>query len=136
MNVLLVEDNDEHAELVTFALESRVASVERAEDGEQALRHLLEEKRSFDLVLLDINMPRVSGIEVLERAKATEIGKRTPIVMMTTSASPRDRFLAYHHHANGYTVKPTDFRALEDMLHAVVEFWGKWNRRPELPSAL
>ncbi len=130
MNVLLVEDNDEHAELVEFALESLVTGIHRVSDGEQALAQLTQESR-YDLVLLDINMPRLSGIDVLERAKETAAGRRTPIVVLTTSASPRDRFLAYHHHANGYVVKPTEFDELEKMLRSVVEFWGKWNRKPD-----
>ncbi len=135
MRVLLVEDNDEHAELIKFTLTSLVSNVERVVNGEEAVARLTgDTAASLDLVLLDINMPRMSGIEVLQHVKKTEAGRRVPIVMLTTSGSPTDRFLAYHHHANGYVVKPMDFAELEEMLTDLVNYWGKWNKRPEDPA--
>ena len=135
---LLVEDDDDHARLVerTLGNAGLNCNLTRVKDGVDAVR-VLERQDEFadaprpDLVLLDLNLPRVSGHKVLEAVKSNEDLRSIPIVVMTSSDDERDRAAAYASHANSYVVKPIDFAKFRQMVHDLSRYWGFWNQIPD-----
>lgn len=118
IHILLAEDNDGDVFLVRRALQKQGLSCELAiaRNGEEALRLLeaAEESPSVDtpeLILLDLNLPRVDGGEILARLRKTRTFCHTPVIVLTSSDSPRDRDLAMSLGANSYFRKPTDLRS-------------------------
>jgi chemotaxis family two-component system response regulator Rcp1 len=77
-----------------------------------------------DIVLLDLNLPRKDGREVLREAKSDPELRRMPIIVVTTSRSPQDVDFAYHHRANAYVAKPNGLEALTGVARAISDFWG------------
>ncbi|OHV31305.1 MULTISPECIES: response regulator [Pseudofrankia] len=110
--VLLVEDDEADALLIEEALEERgmVREVRRACDGADALDQLNQSNNNDhpDLIVLDLNMPRMNGREFLAQMKADPRLQAIPVVVLTTSASPGDVTSAYQNHANAYVKKPVD----------------------------
>lgn len=138
LSFLLVEDDDTHAHLVTRSLSrSRVGNrVHRVSDGEQALRFLRGEgefsnESRPDVVLLDLKLPKVDGLEVLQIIKSDPHLKTIPVVVMTTSDAESDRASAYEYHANSYVVKPVDFDKFRQLVNDLCLYWGVWNESPE-----
>jgi CheY-like chemotaxis protein len=134
---LLVEDDDSHALLFTRVLQRNGVSVtvDRVADGVEALQYLRREgpfkdRPTPDVVFLDLKMPKLDGLEALERIKSDERLLQIPIVMLTTSDAERDRALAYANHVNSYVVKPADFDQFQQMVREVGCYWSVWNRRP------
>lgn len=134
--VFLVEDDDDHAELTTFHLQRHApnAIIERAVDGEQAVARMLEfahvpwqERPS--VVLLDINLPKLDGIGVLERVREHEDLLTIPIIILSTSDSDNDRAKAYRRHANSYLVKPSEFGQFDGLMGDFVRYWRDRNAR-------
>lgn len=140
--VLLVEDNEAHAELVMRSLaDHRVANkVIHLTDGEMAMDYLLQREAYADseqhprpcVVLLDLRLPKVDGLEVLKAIKTTESLQGLPVVVLTTSEAERDVVQAYEHHANSYLVKPVDFQKFQEMMNDLGFYWLSWNRSPWL----
>lgn len=135
LRILLVEDDDDHAELTTHALEQHDArhTVERAADGAAALDILFQRGASAerpDIIVLDLNLPRVSGLDVLAQIKEDADLRSIPVVVLTTSDAEADRVRAYHHHANSYLVKPVSFPKFEAMIFELGDYWARWNRLP------
>jgi CheY-like chemotaxis protein len=126
LNILLVEDNPDHAELVRRSLEHFPASgfMYHVEDGDAALDYIFGrgafvDRQQFpapDLVLLDLRLPRVDGLEVLRHVKSHPLLHRTPVVVLTTSDTERDEAMAYEHHANGFVTKPVDLQRLSRLI--------------------
>lgn len=136
--ILVVEDNDDHAELLMMALagQSIPCHVDRVPTGEEALTYLQQEREQADhartdLVLLDVNLPGQSGLEVLKAIKSAEDSSGLPVVIVTTSDAARDRNEAYKNHANSYIVKPMGFHELQKVCEALIAYWGVFNCRPE-----
>jgi len=139
VEILLVEDNALDAELTMRALKNGGLANKLlwVKDGQQALDYMF---RSGDyaargdsvprLVLLDIKMPKVDGIEVLRSVKANERTKRIPIVMMTSSQEERDVVRSYELGVNSYVVKPVDFNALAEVARQAGYYWLAINRTP------
>lgn len=140
LTILLVEDNADHAELVKrnladFQVANRLAHVE---DGEAALNYLHRRGAFADpdrfprpnLILLDLRLPRVDGLEVLREVKNDPELKTIPVVILTTSDAERDMALAYQHHANSYLTKPVDFGQFSSLLKDLGFYWLAWNRHP------
>lgn len=140
LRILLVEDNADHAELIVRNLrKNRVANtVVRLPDGAAALDYMLRRGRFEDpdtsprpqLILLDLRLPKVGGLEVLRTIKNTDAIQSIPIVIVTTSTADRDIARAYEFHANSYVVKPLDFGKLTQTLSALAAYWLGWNRPP------
>jgi CheY-like chemotaxis protein len=117
--VLLVEDDDADAMLIEEALVDRgmARSVQRATDGVAALAYLRDDdSRRPDLIVLDLNMPRMNGRELLAVLKGDPVLSCVPVVVLTTSAAPDDVAGAYREHANAYVTKPVN---LDDFIKAV-----------------
>jgi len=138
IELLLIEDNEGDIVLINEAFEEgRVLNeLHICRDGEQAI-HFLTKKGQYsdavtpDLVILDINLPRKNGHEVLEFIKKSEKLRHIPVIMLTTSSSENDIIKSYSSHANCYITKPLD---VEDFLKAVVEIEQFWIKLVKLPK--
>lgn len=141
IEILLVEDNLDHAELVKRSLEchSIANRITHLGDGEQVVQWIerydgLPADRSggpeFDLVLLDLRLPKVDGLDVLAVIKNHSGCTRVPVVILTTSEAERDLARAYELQANAYVVKPIDFAEFGDLMRDLGLFWLAWNQRP------
>lgn len=130
MNLLLVEDNSGDVRLTKEALKEINVSVNLniAYNGEQALQYLFKEKEysnaeTPDVIIMDINLPKKNGIEVLEKVKQDSRLKRIPIIMLTTSDTYQDIEKCYSLHANAYIIKPIDFDQFVSIIRAIADFW-------------
>ena len=138
LNILLVEDNPAHAEMVSRSFETnRIANIiTHVVDGEQALDYLYQRGKYNDVsktphvVLLDLRLPKIDGLEVLKEIKTSEKLKKTPVVILTTSAADVDVAKAYDYHANSYLVKPIDFDNFTKMMDELGYYWLAWNHKP------
>lgn len=130
VEILLVEDNPADVRLTEEALsEGKVAnSLRVAEDGVQALAMLRREGEYAelprpDLILLDLNLPRKGGQEVLQEIKADADLRRIPVVVLTTSSAERDILKSYELHANCYITKPVDLEQFLAVVKQIDDFW-------------
>ena len=140
IEILLVEDNPEDAEMTMRALRKRnlVNHLHWVKDGEEALDYLFcrgpyagrDPRHPPRLVLLDIKMPKVDGIEVLRRVKASEL-RVIPIVVMTSSNEERDVLESYRLGVNSYIVKPVQFEAFLETVAKIGLYWVLTNRVPQ-----
>jgi len=140
LRILLVEDNAAHAELVKRSLEDhRVANrIHHVTNGEAALDYLFRRGAYADpamsprphLILLDLRLPRMDGLEVLKEIKTGKKVHRIPVVILTTSDAERDVARAYAYHANSYLVKPIDFARFTQLMDKLGFYWLGWNRSP------
>lgn len=123
IRILLAEDNDGDVFLVKRALEKHQLPHELmlARSGEEALKllELAENGAPPDLILLDLNLPRVDGAQVLTWIRKSEAFKRTPVIVLTSSDSPRDRETVLALGADMYFRKPTDLKSFMDLGHVV-----------------
>ena len=141
VRLLLVEDDDAHAMIVERCLlgSGDRVTMDRVHDGVEAVAYVrrqgaFQNRPRPGLILLDLELPRMHGHEVLRTLKADDDLKMIPVVVLTTSDAEQDRRKAYGLHANGYLVKPTDFGKFRQMIGAVTSYWGVWNR-PACESA-
>lgn len=130
VEILLVEDNEGDVGLVEEVFEeARIRNnIHVTEDGEEAMLFLHKEGRFSgvphpDLILLDLNLPKKDGREVLEEIKADEDLKRIPVVVLTTSKAEEDIFRSYDLHANSYITKPVDFDQFIRVVKSIEDFW-------------
>ena len=130
IEILLVEDNPGDARLTREALsQSKVSNnLHHARDGEEAMRFLKREGQfanapTPDLVLLDLNLPRRDGREVLEDVKRDPLLKHIPIVILTSSEAEEDILRSYRLHANCFITKPVDLEQLTKVVQAIEHFW-------------
>jgi CheY-like chemotaxis protein len=139
VEILLAEDNERDAELTMRALKKGGLANKLlwVKDGQQALDYLFRRGDFSDredvpprLVLLDLKMPRVDGIEVLRAVKAEEATKRIPVVVMTSSQEERDVAETYDLGVNSYVVKPVDFASVADIVRQAGYYWLAINRTP------
>lgn len=138
--VLLVEDDSDHAELVRRSLENYSAKsrLYHVTDGEAALQYLFRRGHYSDasrsprprIVLLDLRLPKISGLEVLRRVKEDEGLRRIPVVVFSTSGAATDVKEAYDNCSNGYLIKPCDFDELTEMICSFCSYWLNWNYYP------
>lgn len=134
LRILLVEDNDDHAELVLRSLGDHhvLNQVTRAHDGAEALEFLRNRTHSElpDLMLLDLRLPKVDGLDVLSEVKSSDEWMGIPVVILTTSDAEKDLARAYKLKANAYVTKPVDFSTFVKLMQDLGFFWLAWNRRP------
>ena len=135
--ILLVEDSDDDADLTVMAFkDAKVLNpVVRARDGVEALDYLFRRgahagRDDYELpavVLLDLNMPRLNGIEVLKQLRAAERTKLLPVVVLSSSDEDSDRLQAYLHLANSYVRKPVTYEAFVSASRQLGEYWTRTN---------
>ena len=138
--ILLVEDDPAHAEIVRrnfedFRMANRLMHVA---DGQAALDYLYRRGEFSDpdrsprpgLILLDLRLPKVDGLEVLKNIKSNPELGRIPVVVLTTSAAETDMVKAYDSHANSYLVKPVDLPQFVDLMKTLGYYWLAWNEYP------
>ena len=130
IDILLVEDSPADVRLTQEALrEAKVLNaLHVVQDGAAALAFLRREGQYAatqrpDLILLDLNLPRKDGREVLAEIKSDEVLKRIPVVVLTTSRAEEDVVRTYDLHANAYITKPVDLKQFLAVIHAIEEFW-------------
>ena len=130
MEILLVEDSPTDAIMTkeAFADTKPAPNLNVVKDGVEALDYLrrrgrYRDARRPDLILLDLNLPRKSGLEVLEEVKSDDALKQIPLLVLSTSKDNYDVSRAYRLHANCFITKPVEFDAFSDVVHAVRHFW-------------
>ena len=130
IEILLVEDNPGDVRLTLEALKAGKIhnKVKVLTDGEQAVDYL-KRKNGFenrplpDLILLDLNLPKLSGREVLAIIKEDDLLKHIPVIILTTSKAEDDILKSYQHHANCYITKPVDFVQFSVVIKKLEDFW-------------
>lgn len=134
IDILLVEDSDEDAELALRALKrKKVANrVHRLADGAAALDYFFGAEASTPprVVLLDLKLPKVDGLEVLRRLKDNDATKLVPVVVLTSSKEDRDLDEAYRLGANSYIVKPVEFENFMKAVETLGMYWMLVNEPP------
>lgn len=134
IEILLVEDNPQDAEMTMRALRKNnfVNRLHWVKDGAEALEYLLANDREKPkLVLLDLKMPKVDGIEVLRRMKSDPAVRTIPVVVMTSSNEERDVVESYRLGVNSYIVKPVEFEAFMETVAKIGLYWVLTNRVPQ-----
>ena len=139
--ILLVEDDPAHAEIVrrnfvNFRMANRPVQLVHVADGEDALDYLFSRGKFQNpglsprpnLILLDLRLPKVDGLEVLKIVKADADLVSIPVVVLTTSSAEADVAKAYESHANSYLVKPVDFPEFLKLMDALGYYWLVWNQ--------
>lgn len=131
--ILLVEDNQADAILLQEALRQADVRhpVDVVTDGEKALDYLQTTEQLPTLILLDLNLPRMDGREVLRQVKGDPVTREIPVIILTTSSAPPDIELAYDRGANAYVRKPLGMDRLTDAASSIRDFWL---RTATLPS--
>lgn len=136
--ILVVDDSDVDADLARLAIRGLTTPCRShlVADGDDALEFMRRTGQYRDaprphLVLLDINMPRVGGFEVLRELKADSDLTLIPVIMLTSSSDAREISKAYREHANGYVVKPVTFDEFEEVLERIAAYWFKTSARSE-----
>ncbi|REL29126.1 response regulator [Rhodohalobacter sp. SW132] len=138
VHILLVEDNEGDIFLIREAFEEArvINTITTVKDGEKAIDYL-ERKNEYadvtepDLILLDVNLPRKNGHEVLAHIKNSEDLKHIPVVMLTTSSAEQDIVMSYKNHANCYITKPVE---VDDFLNTITKIEKFWIQLVKLPS--
>jgi CheY-like chemotaxis protein len=130
VHILLVEDNEGDILLTTEALqEGRLANtLSVVRDGWEAMQFLekkgiYERTATPDLILLDVNLPKMNGHEVLKNIRANEAIRHLPVIVLTTSSSERDVFLSYQNFVNCYITKPVDLGDFLRVMATIEDFW-------------
>ena len=130
VEILLVEDNEGDVGLIEEVLEETKIrnNLRVATDGEEAILYLYGEGKFTgsprpDIILLDLNLPKRDGREVLREIKEKESIKKIPVVILTTSQAEKDILRAYELHANAYVNKPLDFDQFIDVVKSIARFW-------------
>lgn len=134
VDILLVEDNPDDAGLTIRALKKHnlANKLLHLEDGQEALDFLFNDENEMPrLVLLDLKMPRVDGIDVLRRLKNDEKRKVIPVVVLTSSKEEKDIVESYQIGVNAYIVKPVDFDQFAKAVAEVGLFWMVLNQPPK-----
>jgi CheY-like chemotaxis protein len=141
--ILLVEDEPAHAEIVRrnftgFRMANRPVQLMHVSDGQAALDYLFRQGEFQDsgrsprphLILLDLRLPKVDGLEVLKTVKADAGLANIPVVVLTTSSAEADMASAYGNHANSYLVKPVELLEFRKLMDSLSFYWLVWNQEP------
>jgi DNA-binding response OmpR family regulator len=139
IKILIVEDNEADVVLIKESLKliSADPDIVCVNDGERAIHYLSDKDEDQEgsgpgLVLLDINLPRQSGHEVLKHIRSREKTKHMPVIMLSTSGAPRDIMESYTNGANSYIVKPID---LNEFIESMKQFSQYWLKTVQLPAS-
>lgn len=129
-SIFLVEDNPDDERLTLRALrKGRITNhIEVARDGEEALRKLLNADPLPSVVLLDLKLPKIDGLEVLQRLRTNQRTRLIPVVILTSSNEQRDIVKSYNLGANSYVRKPVDFKQFTDAVYQLGLYWAVINQ--------
>lgn len=132
-DILLIEDNPHDVELILHVFEwsNMRDHVRVAWDGQEAIDALFAEGLRPRVILLDLKLPKVSGLEVLRRIKEDTALRETPVVVFSSSAEERDVAMSYGLGVNSYIVKPVEFDRFAEVIREIGCYWQMINRRPE-----
>ena len=132
LEIFLVEDNKGDIGLVTefFSDAKVITNLHIAEDGEEAIRFLYDKDKFLgstlpDIIILDLNLPKKDGREVLKEIKENDDLKNIPVIILTTSSADKNILRVYDLHANAYIVKPLDFDEFMKVIKSIADFWFK-----------
>ncbi|HEY6900376.1 MAG TPA: response regulator [Puia sp.] len=141
IHILLVDDNEGDILLTREALDDAriINKISIAYDGVQAINFLRKVPpyrgmETPDLILLDINLPKMDGTEVLSIIKNDPELKRIPVIMLTTSSAEKDILASYDNHANCYITKPVDLDRFMDVVRTIEDFWISIVKLPKIAS--
>jgi CheY-like chemotaxis protein len=130
VSILLVEDNPGDVRLTQEAFQNCKSNIDLTVvmDGLEAIHYLKKENayreaKTPDLILLDLNLPKINGREILEKIKSNPALKRIPVIILTTSSAEYDITNSYDLHVNGFINKPVDFDRFFDIIHNIEQFW-------------
>tara|TARA_B100000809_G_C15061018_1_gene502412 strand:+ start:556 stop:1032 length:477 start_codon:yes stop_codon:yes gene_type:complete len=136
--ILLVEDNAAHAEIVRRSFEDQdvPSRIYHVADGEAALDYLFRREDYADeaacprphVVLLDLRLPKIDGLDVLKVIKSTNLLRTIPVIVLTSSEAEGDVARAYENHANSYLVKPANYENFVELMGQIGLYWSRWNR--------
>ncbi|MEN4017994.1 MAG: response regulator [Methanobacterium sp.] len=137
IKILLVEDNNADARLFEEAFKESCFKNElyTVKDGCEAIEFLNQENIYSDaprpdLILLDLDLPQISGLDVLKKVKNDAALKLIPVMILSASLSDKDMMYAYKYHANAFIIKPGDYPSLIRFSDSLGEFWSRWVRLP------
>ncbi len=143
-NILLVEDEEAHAELTKRAIRKagNANRIDILTTGEEALDYVFNRGKYANktkyplpgLILLDIKLPGIDGIEVLKQIKEHPVLKKIPVIMLTTSDREEDICQSYSHYANSYLTKPVGFKEFEERIMQIDFYWMLLNEPPALET--
>lgn len=137
VDILLVEDNKHDAELALMALEEKnLGHVVLLKDGEEALNYLFARNKYSNrdinqqpkVILLDLKMPKIGGLEVLQKIRSDERTSKIPVVVFSSSREEKDITRSYELGANSYIVKPVDFDELTKIVYDIGSYWALLNQ--------
>ncbi len=137
--ILLIEDNPDDIELTIRAFDrceySDKINLDIVTDGVEALNYFYEDKGRYDggkpyLILLDLNLPRVNGFQILKKIKNDDKLRFIPLVVLTSSTGEGDLIKSYSLGANGYIQKPIDFNEFIEVIRKIGEYWVELNEHP------
>lgn len=144
LTILYVEDDPAHAYFALLSFEkSRIKNrIIHVTDGQEALDYMYlrgnynnKNAPRPDVILLDLRLPKVSGLTVLETIKKDETLRLTPVIIFTTSDAESDKFQAYKYHANSYLVKPVGIQKFSEMVETFGSYWSDWNQNSKYIKA-
>ena len=131
VTILLVEDNPDDEALTVMALRDVPATLEVARDGQEAMDYLTNDGKALPrLVLLDLKLPKVDGLEVLRRIREDDRTRLTPVVVLTSSNAPNDVVASYRLGANSYVRKPVNFDQFSETIRQLGTYWLAVNEPP------
>ncbi|WP_019586320.1 response regulator [Deinococcus apachensis] len=131
--ILLVDDNPHDVELALNAFQdSGDHEVLVAVGGREAIALLRGPAPLPDLILLDLKMPQIDGLAVLDAVRGNDTTRAIPVVMLTTSGEDRDIRESYAHGASAYVIKPMDFTQFREAVRTITAFWAHLNRHPRV----
>ncbi len=132
-NIVLAEDNPADVELTRLAFEALSLPVKiiHKEDGQELLQYLQSASlHEIDLLLLDLNMPKINGIEILKALYNDDLLRRLPVVVLSSSLHESDVLTCYEYGANAYVNKPLDVHEFNEMIRSIANFWIGTNVGP------
>ncbi len=136
--ILLIEDNQDDIDLTIRALKKSKYSddikLEVATDGVEAIEYFNNGSEKPFLVLLDLNLPRINGFQVIDKMKNDDNLKFIPIIILTSSRERKDMIKSYEFGANGYIQKPIDFNEFIEVIRKIGEYWIEINQHPHTIS--
>ncbi len=130
VNILLIDDNLMDAELTIRSLKKHpmAGNILHLKDGQEALDYFETDQQTAELILLDLKMPRVDGIEVLKSLKSNIATRSIPVVILTSSVEPVDVRACYNIGANSFIVKPVKYEAFTQVIDELCHYWTSLNQ--------